>query len=207
MKRKKRQIELFQSSTGKWGAHVDGFLVRTPKQRSAKYFRTAAAAAKAAEKYVIPKDEIEGRKARELAKTRIAEDVDLDALAKAAGVSKRTAKRWIEVGGAPRHAQDVAMALAMGDEPYQEPKAGKGKIIKESWYEGLAETMREFVNAVREQLTSEEIGEAYGKWHRRKVRVRNKVSRKVWEAFIEEMGEELDLPDIGVFSKEHFRKS
>jgi hypothetical protein len=204
---KKRQIELVQSSTGKWGAYVDGQILRTPKHRSARWFPTAAAAAKAAAAYRPSKKELEERKARELARTRIAEDVEPEALAKAAGVTKRTAQKWIDLGGAPRHAQDVAVALAMGDEPYQEPKHGKARTIKSDRLEPLAEAMRTFVEAVREQAKHKEIEKAYKVWREEKDRIRGRVSRKAWAAFIEEMGEELDLPDIGVFSKEHFRKS
>lgn len=204
---KKRQIELVQSSTGKWGAYVDGEILRTPKHRSARWFPTAAAAAKAAEKYQPSEKELADRKARALAKTKIVEDIEPDALAKAAGVTPRTARKWIDIGGAPRHAQDVAVALAMGDEPYQEPRAGQGKAIKEERLEALAVAMREFVEAVREQVKHKVIAKKYKAWREQKDAVRGRVSRKAWAAFIEEMGEELDLPDIGIFSKEHFRKS
>ena len=106
-----------------------------------------------------------------------------------------------------RHARDVELARAIGDQPYFEPKAGKGKQISEKKLKLLGRAMRSFVQAVRTDASEKTIKKRYRTWRKHKMSVRGHVSRKVWADFIEEMGEELDLPDIGAWSKEHFRKS
>lgn len=145
---------------------------------------------------------------RELKKTRILEDVRPDELARAAGVTLRTARKWIEVGGASKHGRDVAIALGMGEaqQIYPEPKHGKGHVSKDKFSEA-ADAMREFVGAVRRQETKAVIRKAYRRWRKAKDAIRSKISRQEWAAFIDRMGDELDLPEVGVFSKERFRKS
>lgn len=145
-------------------------------------------------------------RAKEKRKTRILEDVKPGELARAAGVTERTARKWIEEGGAPKHAHDVAIALAMGEEPYPEPKAGRGKASRDR-LAPVGKAMADFVGAVRRAEDGIVIQKFYRKWRKAKDSIRSKISRRRWAAFIERMGNELDLPEVGVFSKERFRKS
>lgn len=106
-----------------------------------------------------------------------------------------------------RHGRDVQLSKAVGQDPYLEPHTGKGKQISESKLKKLGRAMTRFVEAVRAQKPEGTIKKRYRVWRKHKMTVRGHVSRKVWADFIEMMGEQLDLPDIGSFSKEHFRKS
>lgn len=106
-----------------------------------------------------------------------------------------------------RHGRDLQLSKAVGQDPFLEPHAGRGKQISQEKFKKLGRAMTRFVESVRAQEDEKTIKKCYRVWRKHKLSVRGHVSRKVWADFIEEMGEQLDLPDIGSFSKEHFRKS
>lgn len=108
---------------------------------------------------------------------------------------------------ATRHARDVELSRAVGQDPFLEPHAGKKGQISPEKVKKLSRAMTRFVESVRAQEPEKTIKRRYRIWRKHKMSIRGHVSRKVWADFIEMMGEQLDLPDIGSFSKEHFRKS
>lgn len=145
-------------------------------------------------------------KERNLRRTRITEDVSAKELARAAGVSEKTAEKWKERGGAPAGARDAAKQIVKGETPYREPEAGKGRIAAAD-RDLLEAKMRDFVEAVRTRAGKDAIASAYRAFRRVKVRVRREASRSEWSSVIETIGSRLKLPDVGVFSKQRFRKS
>lgn len=153
-------------------------------------------------------------RARRAAKERAAHKTRVDLplerageLARATGVTERTARAWIRRGASPAAARDVAVDLRQGRSPLNEPEAGKRKAVSEELEERAARTMRAFVELVRARAPQEEIARAYRAWRRAKLPVRRAMTRAAWEKLVTRVAGELGLPDIGVFSAQRFRKS
>jgi hypothetical protein len=153
-----------------------------------------------------------GAETRELGKSRIPEklarDIPLPELARKLDRSEKTVKRWVERGGAPPAVLDAARELA----------AGRARVYPLDWEHGetralpaedrerLSRTLRDFLEAKRTG-NHEDIASAFRAWRRAKVPIRRRLSRAAWEELVDDLGAELDLPDVGTFSKERFKKS
>jgi hypothetical protein len=153
-----------------------------------------------------------GAKTREKKKTRIpvetTERYTPKKIAEKLGKTEREVRAWIERGGTPKRVLDAAKQLGEGQaSPYPlKWEAGRRTSYTIPEYEKLEAKLAAFVTATKIG-DGEEIKRTYRAWRRAKVPLRRALTADMWDDMIERIGLALDLPDVGIFSRERFKRS